>query len=96
MTVNPFELQLPLCPEPLQDVVAVKRCLQTAIGTQQDGLIFPSTEHLADYFSATSAELSVVRRELMAEGYLTRLGTEFFTAHPERHNRAGRADGHCV
>lgn len=96
MTVNPFELQLPLCPEPLLDVVHVKRCLQAASGTQKDGLIFPSLEHLAEYFGTNSSELGVVRRELLAGGYLTRVGTEYFTAHRERHNRTGRADGHCV
>jgi hypothetical protein len=96
VTVNPFELRLPPCTEPLQDVVLVKSCLQAAIGKQQDGRIFPSLEHLAGYFGANSEELGVVRRELVAEGYLTRLGTEYFTAHSERHNRTGRADGHCV
>ncbi|RAS59570.1 hypothetical protein C8D87_114182 [Lentzea atacamensis] len=82
---NPFELRLPPRPEGFADVdryrFAVQLALADAIAEQEPDRRLPSREALADHFGLHPATVGVVRRQLVENGYLTRLGNEYFTTH---------------
>lgn len=80
---SPFEFVLPPRLEPQPDAKAlVGATPRNAITGQKQRLVFPKRQTLAAHFALQPAQAGVLRRDLVDSRHLSRIGNEYFTAHP--------------